>query len=386
MKYFSLSVLLGALTQQAYAACDSAYVYCPGIVGEGTADEHPVSTCFSEDALLGDLSSHGPNEPTNTVAWGWNIDLKEAELHIADNVTGAYPTKTCGVYAGAAQCDWENKGTLVGTFSMTKDSVTWNLFGYGATEFHLHIGQCPYSDGGDHLDDGTGNCVPDEYTGRVPGSYTLNAGGLTQGDVTTFSFNENNFHNCINNEWENITLANGTVVAYDPFNYIVTDLGEAQEGYHFVSAHAKVCPCNEIECSSTASPTVSASPTAHTAEPSPAPAVAPYAPNNEPTSEAPSEAPSGSPSNTLVPSYISSKYCMQVPRIQHLTPFFSQIALSERRERRSTVFRPSLLLTSIQTMVPTLLKKIEVALVPKTTGGPTDTAPDPTGAPSPFVS
>jgi hypothetical protein len=284
MKYFSLSVLLGALTQQAYAKCETAYVYCPGNINQGLADEHPVSTCFSEDALLGNLSAHGPHqEPTNSISWGWNIDLKEAELHIPVS-EGVYPTKICNVYAGAAKCDWQSKGAFVGTFSMTKDSVTWNLDGYAAQELHLHIGQCPYSDSGNHLDDGTGNCVLDEYSARVPGSYTLNSGTINPA-VTSFSFDETNFGTYIKNDWENITLADGTVVPYDPFNYIVTDQGDAQEGYHYVSAHASVCPCSEVTCEAP-----EPAPTKAPTEP-PTKAPTPPKPPTEPPTKAPTKAP-----------------------------------------------------------------------------------------------
>ncbi|WP_169744660.1 T9SS type A sorting domain-containing protein [Siansivirga zeaxanthinifaciens] len=101
--------------------------------------------------------------------WGWTNAYEE----------GAYAELP--LYAGAAQCDYENKGALVGSvtvdYSNGSVTVTYNINeGYSMSEAHVYVG-----------------C--DEYPSKngkptvAPGQYTFNANGLdySKGISVTFT-------------------------------------------------------------------------------------------------------------------------------------------------------------------------------------------------------
>jgi hypothetical protein len=191
-------------TEDLLTGCETAYAKCEGFINGNTS--HPISTCF-----LDDFDS----------AWGWNIDLVNEPLTTE---------KRCNIYAGAAHCDHLGSGTLVGELIMTSKSVSWQFMpGYGSSEFHLHIGDCPANDNGEVLDSGECSQKHMEMWARTPGKYTLTVDRLD--NLNTFYFDEDNYPDYLSSSW----------TGYDPF-----DIGSS--GYRYISAHAHVCPCPAGGC------------------------------------------------------------------------------------------------------------------------------------------
>ena len=118
--------------------------------------------CFIGIEGLTNAPCNGKNcEDVTFSRWGWTNQFN-------DTSPATYPT-TLNLYAGAAQCDWEEKGELVGTVTISYDDgtliVTYNLCGnFDLEEVHIHVG-----------DDGVASKLPkdkkDVYT-VAPGQFS----------------------------------------------------------------------------------------------------------------------------------------------------------------------------------------------------------------------
>jgi len=184
--------------------CNTAYAYCPG-----------RSTCFIGNIITS--GGGGTNGP-----WGWSIDLDGV------NFTGGQ-TLTCPVYAGAGQCDFENKGTYVGNLVISLNSVRWDFDSQvGGEDFHLYAGKCPGNDKGLHLEDGVCDASDMDQFARTNGQYSLVAG--TYGPVLqTFQFdNTNHLDNAFRKG------------IWRTQNYQVFPI--QNPGRRYLSAHTTVCP------------------------------------------------------------------------------------------------------------------------------------------------
>jgi hypothetical protein len=177
--------------------CDTTYVYCPGI-----------STCFI------DIFNKG--------AWGWSIDLGGVDL----SSSGA--SLTCPIYKGAGQCV-RTDDRIVGSFTITKNSVNWSLAGNLASDFHLYAGKCQTNDAGNHLSDGVCDFGDMEKFARVPGKYSLVA--EVSPALEDFTFDSSNQASFRKELWA---------------SYNLFPLGGS--GRRYMSAHASVCECEGGDC------------------------------------------------------------------------------------------------------------------------------------------
>jgi len=190
--------------------CQTAYAYCPG-----------RSTCFIPDDTRRLMGGNGMNNGGGP--WGWNIDLEGLDLAGGD-------TLACPVYAGAGQCDFENREHTVGELLISYTSVDW-YFGleYGGSDFHLYAGKCPYNDKGLHLTDGTCDNGNMDNFKRSPGQYSLGV-ETADGDLfSSFGFNDDNDEGSFRSKiW--------ATESYVAFPLVPT-------ARQYLSAHAKVCSC-----------------------------------------------------------------------------------------------------------------------------------------------
>ena len=185
-------------------------MHCPGI-----------STCFIGNFITS--GGGGANGP-----WGWSIDLENVMFSDGG-------TLSCDVYAGAGQCEFETKGSRVGSFIISENAVVWDLDqGVGLQNAHLYVGQCGANDGGNHLTSGV--CSEDDMDkfARTPGQYSLVAPSGDDFDppLAGFSFVDSNDEGSFRKgKW---ATAN-----YQAFPLSQTDR-------RFMSAHATVCSCSSL--------------------------------------------------------------------------------------------------------------------------------------------
>lgn len=216
------------------SGCETAFAYC-----------EDRSTCFIGSIFVQKNGNGGG-------PWGWNVDLGSTQLDDKSK------SLTCAVYAGAGQCNLR-AGTNVGNITFRASSVTWDFKpGVAGTEFHLYTGVCPFNDGG------SGVCLESDMVknARTPGQYTLVADTSLGGTYETeFSFSSTNYQTFI--KPKSLWAGNN----YHPF-----PIGAS--GYHYVTAHATVCPFAEaIDVQFTTSPTI-APPTGTASAPTAIPSAA----------------------------------------------------------------------------------------------------------------
>ncbi|GKY96295.1 hypothetical protein MPSEU_000589200 [Mayamaea pseudoterrestris] len=145
------------------AACEDAYVYCPG-----------RSTCFSDPSFNCYTQTKGRG------VWGWNIEYT-AEDGLVDD---------CVVIVGASGCD-EDSGTVIGNATISPDQFSIILNSDAATgssiEYTFYAGECRGSDGGQVLD--LGICLADTVAtlANDPHMFPLTSGVVS---LTSYVFDE----------------------------------------------------------------------------------------------------------------------------------------------------------------------------------------------------
>ena len=250
--FFDLSMSIPPKT------CESAYAYCPG-----------RSECFIGNYVTS--PGGGANGP-----WGWNIDLENVDLTDGN-------TLTCPVYAGAGQCDFENKGTHVGSLIISEDAVTWDFFdGFGGEDFHLYAGKCGANDRGYHLQDGV--CDPSDMNSnaRNNGRYTLVAPNEDEYGSDAYDPVLTDFSFDINNDEGGFRKGIWKDQGYAAFPLV-------GDNRRYLSAHSSVCACTAVSggCTTPPPPSITEVP--------PEDLEAPEAPE---TPEAPADVADGTSSTT----------------------------------------------------------------------------------------
>jgi hypothetical protein len=146
------------------------------------------------------------------------------------DLTSPGASLTCPIYKGAGGCV-RTDDRIVGTFTITNDSVNWSFSGHLASDFHLYAGKCQTNDAGNHLSDGVCDLSDMDQFARTPGRYSLVAG--VDPGVEDFTFSISNQSSFRKQLW----------ASYDLF-----PLGGAERRY--LSAHSSVCECPGGDCPS----------------------------------------------------------------------------------------------------------------------------------------
>ena len=184
--------------------CETTYVHC--------GDE--LSTCFSNFESDGSLV----NRP-----WGWSIDLETVSLDECELI--------CAVYSRASECDISKSGVeLLGIAVISENALAWAIKkGYNVEEIHLYAGQCPFNDGGHHLNNNSSQVCDGEAMAQNAALYQKYS--LTNNHVSPtlkpiFDKLDNNSTEYRTQKWLDT-------------DYHVFPLGGTSRRY--LSAHATVC-------------------------------------------------------------------------------------------------------------------------------------------------